>query len=198
MTKLSKSKWLLAGVVSGALALGGACKSDSGSERAPPPPPAGTETGTGTPDTGTPDTGTPDTGGAGEDSYEWPSDEATREHEPDVHEGTHDSTGGAGGVDEGSEDHRGGSEDTGGMDEGTGGAGTGEDSVIIEGEEVDPGRSGGANGTGPVIDEGVIDEDMVEPDETGGSGTGGSGTDDTGLNEGGNTTEPLPDDTSDF
>lgn len=187
MTKLSKSKWLLAGVLTGALALGSACKSNEGAERDTPADPADTTTGTGTDTTGTgTDTGTgtgtttdPGTGGAGEG---WDPG-AAGESEPGVH---HGDTGGSG-----TTNHQGGSQDTGNVGEGDTSGGTGgggldegvieeEDDVLIEDE---PG-TGGAGTT-----------DTPDTMDSGSGGSGGSGMGDS-LNEGGNnTTTPLPDDT---
>lgn len=174
MTKHSKSKWLLAGVLSGALALGTACKSDSGSERASEPvePPAGTES-TGTETDTPPPNGT---GGAGWDTR------STSESEPGVHEG---DLGGSGEAD--TPNHQVGSEEPSPVEEpGTGGGGLDEgmmedEEVIIDDPSVtDPGDVGTEPGTGG---SGIGTDD----------GVGGSGAP---LNEGGNPIDaPLPDDT---
>ncbi len=173
MSKLSKTKLLMAGLLTGALAFGTACKSDSGAERGgTTTDPAGTTTGTGT-DTGTgtgTDTGTtppPGTGGAGSsyDEMRGPHDHPASETEPGAHEGgvTDDNMGVGGAGDES------------GVDRGLGTGGAGMDDTGNEGGLTDDNAGTGGSGTGG--------EDM-----------GGVDTDSGLMNEGGNPDEPLPND----
>ncbi|XXF78604.1 hypothetical protein P2318_02265 [Myxococcaceae bacterium GXIMD 01537] len=162
MKKLSKSQWLLAGVVSGALALGTACKSDKSAEREAPPPepptqPAGTVPAEPPANTTPPPGGT---GGAGSDIDQSPTQEA----EPGTHEGDMSHPQGGSGTQE-TPDHQGGS-----YEPGTGGSGEPSDNGVIEEEEdiiIEDGTGGsGVDDTTPP-NEGGNTPDEPLPDDTG-------------------------------
>ncbi|WNG51697.1 hypothetical protein F0U60_52015 [Archangium minus] len=86
---MTKTKLLLAGLLTGAVAFGTACKTDKGAANTGTG--TGTDTTTMTPDAGTGGTGLDDPNSVPQDTQPLPP-EGTREMEPGVHEGTTPTT----------------------------------------------------------------------------------------------------------